>query len=91
MSTESDCATRERVREAIAASKERPWAELLESVESDPWGRPYRLVINRLWYSSKPVAQELEPEFLMRVLNHLSPSADPFRFPMVGDDAANSG
>ena len=39
---------------AIKASKRQCWDELLEEVDSDPWGRPYKAVITRLKRQDMP-------------------------------------
>jgi hypothetical protein len=39
----------------IKIAKARSWTELIESVESDPWGRPYRIVTNKLRPSPPPL------------------------------------
>jgi len=36
------------LRTEIAKSKERAWKELLETVENDVWGKPYKLVLRKL-------------------------------------------
>jgi hypothetical protein len=54
-SDEEICRCYEEYREAkralqqeIRIAKARSWAELIEAVESDPWGRPYKVVMKRL-------------------------------------------
>jgi hypothetical protein len=37
-----------RNAEEIKAAKGRSWKELIEAVESDPWGRPYKVVLAKL-------------------------------------------
>jgi capsid protein len=32
----------------IKMAKDRSWNELIEAVESDPWGRPYKVVLPKL-------------------------------------------
>jgi hypothetical protein len=39
---------RRALQQEIQNAKARSWMELVESVESDPWGRPYRLVTKKL-------------------------------------------
>lgn len=41
-------ATRRELRKAIKMSKRQCWKELCEEVDEDPWGRPYRTVLNKL-------------------------------------------
>jgi len=36
------------LRKAIHAEKARAWDELLLTLDKDPWGRPYGMVLNRL-------------------------------------------
>ncbi|XP_077279449.1 uncharacterized protein LOC143906940 [Temnothorax americanus] len=68
-------ACQDLVRE-ICAAKERAWKELLDSVKEDPWGRPYRLVLNRLKPWMPPLTETLASEFVRRIVNELFPSAD---------------
>jgi hypothetical protein len=39
---------RRALQQEIQNAKARSWMELVESIESDPWGRPYRLVTKKL-------------------------------------------
>jgi hypothetical protein len=39
---------RRALQQQIQNAKARSWMELVKSVESDPWGRPYRLVMKKL-------------------------------------------
>jgi hypothetical protein len=41
-------AKRRTLQQEIQTAKTGAWSELVESVEADPWGRPYRLVTKRL-------------------------------------------
>lgn len=36
------------LRTAIAEAKARAWQELIFSLEEDPWGRPYKMVMGKL-------------------------------------------
>jgi len=36
------------LRRKIAISKARAWQELLDSVNDDPWGRPYKMVMHKI-------------------------------------------
>ena len=60
----------------IARAKAGAWKELLQSVEDDPWGRPYRMVLNKLRPWTPPTTEALDPEFLRDVLHALFPRAD---------------
>ncbi|KAI4472238.1 hypothetical protein M0802_017023, partial [Mischocyttarus mexicanus] len=59
---------------AIAKAKERSWRELLSSVDSDPWGRPYRLVMGKLRAAAAPLTETLEGSDLNSVLSGLFPT-----------------
>ncbi|CAG4963930.1 unnamed protein product [Colias eurytheme] len=61
------------LRESIATAKERAWAELLETLSLDPWGRPYRLVMNKLRPWAPPLTARLEPALLRKVVSSLFP------------------
>ncbi|CAG4914405.1 unnamed protein product [Colias eurytheme] len=62
------------LRDAIAAAKERAWAELLNTLNLDPWGRPYMLVMNKLRPWAPPITARLEPALLKKVVTTLFPS-----------------
>ncbi|CAG4935877.1 unnamed protein product [Colias eurytheme] len=61
------------LRESIAVAKERAWAELLDTLNLDPWGRPYRLVMNKLRPWAPPITAKLEPALLKKVITTLFP------------------
>ena len=48
--------------------------EPLGTLEGDPWGRPYRIVRNKLRRAGPPTAETLEPGFLGEVVDTLFPS-----------------
>jgi hypothetical protein len=58
----------------IEIAKDRSWMELIKSVESDPWGRPYKVVLLKL-RSSPPHTQteSMDPETLNKVVGTLFP------------------
>ncbi|XP_070168816.1 uncharacterized protein [Polyergus mexicanus] len=62
---------------AIRPAKARGWDELLRSLNSDSWGRPYKLVLNRLRSWAPPVTESLEPQVLDEVLGALFPLEGP--------------
>jgi hypothetical protein len=45
---------RHALQQEIQNAKARSWMELVESVESDPWVRPYRLVTKKLIQPATP-------------------------------------
>jgi hypothetical protein len=67
---------RRSLQAAIAKAKSGAWGELLGTLEGDPWGRPYRIVRDKLRRVGPPTAETLEPGFLGEVVDTLFP-ADP--------------
>lgn len=39
---------RRELRDAIRAAKKASWEELIQDLDADPWGRPYKIVSNKL-------------------------------------------
>jgi hypothetical protein len=52
----------------IKIAKDRSWKELIESVESDPWGRPYKVVLSKLTPPPPPQTESMDPETLDEVV-----------------------
>jgi hypothetical protein len=42
------CEARRPLQRAIKEAKRRAWEELLATLDFNPWGRPYRMVFNKL-------------------------------------------
>ncbi|XP_054014768.1 uncharacterized protein LOC128895849 [Hylaeus anthracinus] len=61
---------------AIGRAKASAWGELLETLDKDPWGRPYRIVLGRMCPAAPPVMESLDPPVLQRVVDNLFP-VDP--------------
>ena len=56
-------------------AKRRAWGELLASLDSDPWGRPYKMVLNKLRPWAPPATESMDPRFLEEVVGTLFPGA----------------
>ncbi|XP_011884010.1 PREDICTED: uncharacterized protein LOC105571145, partial [Vollenhovia emeryi] len=67
---------RKALRDAIRTAKERAWEELISSLNEDPWGRPYKLVMNRLSSGAPPTVETLSPRFLQEVVETLFPAGN---------------
>lgn len=65
-----------KLRAMIAAAKDKAWKELLASLQQDPWGRPYRLVLKRLKGAAVAVTESLEHRELKDIINGLFPQHD---------------
>lgn len=60
------------LRKEINKSKEKAWEELIQTIESDPWGLPYKVVLNKL--RRTPCTTEVIPvEILNTTLDDLFP------------------
>lgn len=53
-------AARKALRTEIAKSKEKAWLELLNEVEADPWGKPYRICVGKIRRKMTPQTEETE-------------------------------
>ncbi|XP_032689018.1 uncharacterized protein LOC116852607 [Odontomachus brunneus] len=60
----------------IARAKTEAWHELINSIEADSWGLPYRLVLKKLKGASSAVTETLKADALETVLNGLFPSGE---------------
>ncbi|XP_039315521.1 uncharacterized protein LOC120360037 [Solenopsis invicta] len=80
-------AAKKALQAAIATSKANAWGELLETLDGDPWGRPYRLVRNKLRQAAPPTTESLDPGFLKEVVAALFPT-DPEEEARPRDDPA---
>ncbi|KMQ84101.1 reverse transcriptase, partial [Lasius niger] len=62
---------RRKLNKAIKSSKKQCWDELLDEVETDTWGRPYKVVMTRLKSQSMP--SPTCPELLKKIITALFP------------------
>jgi len=58
---------------AIRKSRAKCWDDLLKSLNMDPWGRPYKIVMKRHRAWTPPVTQSLESHVLRQVVDTLFP------------------
>ncbi|XP_018368779.1 PREDICTED: uncharacterized protein LOC108764875 [Trachymyrmex cornetzi] len=65
---------RRRLRVAIRRSKARLWGELLNDLDRDPWGMPYRLVLRKLHVGGASVVEVLPPEIVEEIVTTLFPA-----------------
>ncbi|XP_032689772.1 uncharacterized protein LOC116853030 [Odontomachus brunneus] len=61
------------VRRAIAKAKVLAWEDLISSVDREPWGCPYRMVMRRLRPWAPPLTDTLNPELLDKIVEGLFP------------------
>ncbi|XP_011866998.1 PREDICTED: uncharacterized protein LOC105561517, partial [Vollenhovia emeryi] len=72
---------RQELKSAIRKAKEAAWDEMIRSLDTDPWGRPYKLVMNKLSTGALPAVETMQPGFLDEVVETLFPAGDPNRAP----------
>lgn len=68
---------RAELTKAIKCSKRQCWTALIEEVESDPWGRPYKVVMTKLRSHQQQKQQPTCPEQLGRIVTTLFPAQEP--------------
>lgn len=69
---------RAKLRDAIKIAKAKSWDELVRSVDENPWGLPYKLVLGKLRRFSKGLTETLDPLVRERLLDSLFPRGEPF-------------
>uniref|UniRef100_A0A6V7JG05 Reverse transcriptase domain-containing protein n=1 Tax=Bracon brevicornis TaxID=1563983 RepID=A0A6V7JG05_9HYME len=67
---------RRNLRKAIGDSKKRCWVELIEEVNNDPWGRPYKVVMSKLNGYQQPTC----PDQMERIVKVLLPTQEPSEY-----------
>ncbi|XP_011858169.1 PREDICTED: uncharacterized protein LOC105555737 [Vollenhovia emeryi] len=77
--------SRVALKQAIRKAKEKAWSDLIEALDEDPWGRPYRLVLKKLSCGAPPTVESLRVEFLDRVVDTLFPVAARRRGTALGE------
>jgi len=65
--------TRKKLRNEINNAKSSAWQELINTIEEDPWGLPYKLVLRKLKSATSTLTEILEPEILSELLDSLFP------------------
>jgi hypothetical protein len=87
---ETNREARRSLKWAIGESKKRAWDELQATLDSDPWGRPYTVVLNKLRPWTPPVTEGMDPQFLERVVDTLFPKGEeelrPLSRPRMAED-----
>lgn len=64
---------RKELRLEINRLKARAWQELIESIDNDPWGLPYKLVLGKLRPATPGLSELLEHDVLSVLLDSLFP------------------
>ncbi|KAI4472797.1 hypothetical protein M0804_015605 [Polistes exclamans] len=64
---------RKNLVRAIRRAKALAWRDFNATIEDDPWGRPYRLVMGKLGARGVPLTEALDPHLLERIVATLFP------------------
>ena len=59
------------LQRAIKEAKRRTWGELLASLDADPRGRPYKIVLNKLRLWAPPATESMDPRFVEEIVGSL--------------------
>lgn len=62
------------LRIAIKRAKNKAWSELIATIDKDPWGLPYKIVLGKLRRSSPTHSETLERDSLKRLIESLFPN-----------------
>lgn len=68
-------AARKELKHRIRESKAKCWAELVRSVDDDPWGKPYKVVLKKI--RGPPVTAAMEPQEIRDIAAALFPAGRP--------------
>ncbi|XP_063838173.1 uncharacterized protein LOC135087304 [Ostrinia nubilalis] len=68
---------------AILEAKAEAHNSMLEELDADPWGRPYRAARNKLRSQSAPITETMEPDLLRQVVGSLFPEQGGHRAPAL--------
>lgn len=71
----------EALQRGISEAKEASWHDWLESLDQDPWGKPYKTVRAKLRPWAPPVTSSLEPQFVENIVGSLFPHRERFEPP----------
>lgn len=64
---------RKELKRAIGKAKRDAWSELLEGLSGDPWGRPYKAVMNKIKTENSNIIKKLAAGATKKILEELFP------------------
>jgi len=67
--------TKRQLKRAIAISKKNHWNNLIKTIDSDPFGKPYKIVMRKL--QGPTIGNSMEPQMLQNIINGLFPNNPP--------------
>lgn len=48
--------------------KARAWNESMLTLDQDPWGHPYKIVLNKLKGGASPMTETMDPQFVQQIV-----------------------
>ncbi|XP_070526364.1 uncharacterized protein [Cardiocondyla obscurior] len=64
---------RRKLKIAISKAKEDAWKELMDSIDADPWGRPYKVIAGKFRARAPPATMTLDKDQTTKVVTTLFP------------------
>lgn len=71
---------KQELRSQIGKAKATAWQELLDAIEEDPWGLPYKIVLRRLRRSSPSLTETMDEETVNNLMDNLFPRGQTHDF-----------
>lgn len=65
--------SRKELRRSIGITKTEAWDELLEGLNKNPWGKPYKIVMNKIKLENMNICEKLPKDTLEEILKVLFP------------------
>lgn len=65
--------SRKELRKVIGNAEKNAWDELLEGLNRDPWGRPYKTVMNKMRSDNINICEKLPEEIMEEMLCNIIP------------------
>lgn len=78
-------AARRNLRRMINRAKRDSWKDLIQAIDEDPWGLPYKIVLNKLRRSTPSLTETLNPVLLEDMMDALFPRGDGWVAPEIGE------
>lgn len=69
-------AKRKTLRRMIDAAKSESWRKLIASIDDNPWGLPYKLVLNKLRSLESDITLRMKHEDVLSLVEELFPTKD---------------
>jgi len=79
------------LRRRIGIAKAVAWQELLDSMNDDPWGRPYKMVMGKLKQWAPPFTESMDSPQRDRILASLFPTDRGITAPWVEPSLESEG